>query len=270
MISIVTWMWSGPLRTFLPQHVNALQKMIAAHLPEPHRFICVCDSSQGLSSSVEWFETPEAAKQLGLIASPEGPRFPSCYRRLWSFSKEAQALGDRILVIDIDLVVLRDMRHVCARDEDFVGWRPYRDWGPKNRVRFGGGIYLLKTGSRAHVWEEFKGAASIKRARDAGYRGSDQAWISYRLASGNEVYWDKSFGLYSVRDLNHQLALPADACIVQFNGNEKPWQSRAQWARAHWARYEDRPAVPVPPSRRPNESLGQVLGRYKMPRANKP
>ncbi len=267
MISVVCWMWNGPLRTFLPAHVNALQRMVAAHLSLPHRFICVTDSPQGLAPGVEFFETPEPARNLGLIASPEGPRFPSCYRRLWSFSEEAKALGDRILVIDIDLVVMRSIDHVFARPEEFVGWRPYRDWGPKEKIRFGGGIYLLKTGTRVHVWEEFQSAHSIKKARAAGYRGSDQAWISYKLAE-REVYFDKRSGLYSVRDLNREGSLPTDACIVQFNGNEKPWQSRLPWARTQWARYEDdRPAVPLPPSRRPGETLGQVLGRYRMPRA---
>jgi len=258
VISVVCWMWEGPLRTFLPRHVNALQRMVAAYLPIPHRFICVTDKSDGLSPTVEWFPTPDAARDLGLIASPEGPRFPSCYRRLWSFSDDAKALGDRILVIDIDLVVLRDLRRVFEPAADFVGWRPYRDWGPRDRVRFGGGIYLLRTGSRRQVWDDFQGAASIREARAAGYRGSDQAWISYKLARGTEIYWDKTFGLYSVRDMPTGV-VPNDAVLVQFNGNEKPWQSRLSWARNQWSRFEAEPAAPRPPG----QTLGQVVGKYR-------
>ncbi len=238
MISVVCWLWAGTgnlsRREFLPEYVNVLGKLISRNLSIPHRFICVSDSSEGLASHVEWFETPPEAKRVGLLQSPEGPRFPSCYRRLWSFSKEAAALGETILVIDIDLVVVGNIDHLFDSTEDFVGWRPYRDWGAK--LRFGGGIYRLRTGTRAHVWENFKGSESIKKARAANFRGSDQAWISYQLTKGNaeEAYWDRTTGLYSVRDLNPALTLPRDARLVQFNGGVKPWQSPVGWVRQAW------------------------------------
>ncbi len=234
MISVVCWMWPGPLRTFLPEHVNVLGKLVARHLTIPHRFICVTDSAEGLAPHVTWFETPPEAKAMGLHQSPEGPRFPSCYRRLWSFSKEAAVLGDTLLVIDIDLVVVGNIDHLFDGDEEFVGWRPYRDWGAK--LRYGGGIYRLRTGTRARVWENFKGGESIRLARRADFRGSDQAWISYELTKGNAVerYWDRAAGLYSVRDLSPALHLPRDARLVQFNGGVKPWQSPVGWVRQAW------------------------------------
>ncbi len=238
MISVVCWMWNGKNnlsnREFLPEHVNILGKLVARNLTIPHRFICISDSNIGLGGHVEWVETPPAAKQLGLIASPEGPRFPSCYRRLWSWSKEAKVLGDTILVIDIDLVVVRNIDHLFDNTEDFVGWRPYRDWGAE--LRYGGGIYLLRTGTRAHVWEDFKGEESIRLARRANFRGSDQAWISYKLTRNGvaEKYWDRAAGLYSVRDLDAKLSLPPDARLVQFNGGTKPWQSQIGWVKNTW------------------------------------
>ncbi len=266
MISVVCWMWSGPLRSFLPGHVNALRRMVAHYLPIPHRFICVTDEQTGLDPAVEWIRTPSSSQALGGLYTPEGPRFPSCYRRLWGFSEEARILGDRILVIDIDLVVLRDMSHIFAETADFVGWRPYRDWGSK--LRFGGGMYLMTTGSRSFVWDDFKGQSSIHESRRAGFRGSDQAWISYKLAPRNEAYFGKDKGLYSVRDLTPKMKLPADACVVQFNGNEKPWQSNTSWVRSAWAQFED-PAllVPLPPSQRPPappRTMGEALShRYR-------
>ncbi len=233
-VSVVCWMWDGPLRAFLPAHVNVLGKLVARHLTIEHRFICVCDSPEGLDPHVTWFETPPEARLAGRHQSPEGPRFPSCYRRLWSFSKEAVALGETILVIDIDLVVVGNIDHLFEGAEEFMGWRPYRDWGAK--LRYGGGIYRLRTGTRAHVWEDFNGPESIKKARAANFRGSDQAWISYQLTKGGRVekYWDRSAGLYSVRDLNQTLHLPSDARLVQFNGGVKPWQSSVGWVRNVW------------------------------------
>jgi hypothetical protein len=233
--SIVTWMWSGTNlgdRPYLPKHVNTLRKAVARNMSEPHRFICVADSAEGFDPEVEVFITPPEAKEIGELRSPEGGRFPSCYRRLWNFSEGARAFGDRILCIDIDLVPVRDLVPIFDRAEPFVGWRPYRDWGRK--LRFGGGIYLLTPGAKTDVWTRFRGAESARQARAAGFRGSDQAWISYRLAA-SEPYWGREAGIYSIRDMKgKEHRLPSDARLVQFNGPTKPWGSPLPWVKEHW------------------------------------
>jgi hypothetical protein len=233
VLSVVCWMWNVGFRTFLPEHVNVQQRMVARHLPLAHRFICIADDTTGFSPDVEVLKTPPEAARVGLIKSPEGPRFPSCYRRLWTFSQQAkEALGERVLLMDIDLVITGNLTPLFDIDADFVGWRPFRDWG--RPCRFGGGIYLLRTGTRTHVWDQFTGLSSIDQARKAGFRGSDQAWISYLLAS-KEVYWDRKSGIYSIRDMRgKETMLPNDARLVQFNGPQKPWQSRLPWVGEHW------------------------------------
>jgi hypothetical protein len=238
MKTICTWLWndgSTRSKSFAPAHVNALRKMIARNLPEPHRFVCIADSSEGFDPEVEVMPTPEAAKRLGELKSPEGGRFPSCYRRLWMFSDEARVLGERVLLIDIDLVVVADITPIFEPTDEFVGWRPFRDWG--NQCRFGGGIYLLTPGTRTNVWNDFTGPKSIAEARAAGFRGSDQAWISYKLSQSNP-YWDRESGIFSIRDFRtEQHNLPADARLVQMNGPIKPWMAEAQripWIRQHW------------------------------------
>lgn len=235
MISIVTWIWDDGFRTYTADHVNVLQRMIARHLSVPHRFICVTDNTSGFSPDVEVIETPVAAKHVAQYRSPEGARFPSCYRRLWMFSDEARALGERLMLLDVDLVVLRDLLPVIDHDEDFVGWRPYRDWGAQ--MRFGGGIYLLQAGSRTQVWDDFKGEESIRKARSKGYRGSDQAWISYKLGD-TEPYWDRDAGIYSIRDfMTTPKDPPGDARIIQTNGPCKPWSDQGQqleWIKDNW------------------------------------
>lgn len=235
MKSVVCYQWTGAhlgSRPYLPEHVNSLQKQFARHLPEKHRFICVADSDSGFSPDVEVIITPKAAANVSRHRSPEGARFPSCYRRLWTFSEEARVLGDWVMLVDIDMVVTRDVTPLWLEGHDFVGWRPMRDWGTKRR--FGGGIYLLRPGTRTRVWTDFTGAASIQRARAAGFRGSDQAWISYCLA-GKEVCWEQRSGIYSIRDMKGtESRLPADARLVQFNGPTKPWQSTLPWVRDHF------------------------------------
>ncbi len=201
-------------------------------MSEPHRFICVADSAQGFDKDVEVFITPDEAKAVGELRSPEGGRFPSCYRRLWNFSEGAKVFGDRCLFIDIDLVPVRDWLPLFERKDEFVGWRPYRDWGRK--MRLGGGIYLMTPGTRTKVWTEFKGQPSIKAARAAGFRGSDQAWLSYMLGA-KEPYYGQQEGVYSIRDMKgSEHKLPRDARLVQMNGPSKPWTSPIPWVKEHW------------------------------------
>lgn len=237
-INIVCWMWKNPTiaRVFLPEHVNVLYKMLKRKMSIPFTLTCISDDGDDLRTEIQWLKTPADCAVIGEIKSPEGARFPSCYRRLWSFSEDAATwLEKDCLFIDIDLIVMRDLKPLldeCDR-VDFMGWRPLRDWGQK--LRFGGGIYYLKMGTRTHVWTDFMSnpVGSIGAARNAGYRGSDQAWISYQLA-GKEKCWSQYCGIYSVRDFKHTDKGPADAIIIQMNGPDKPWTSSEKFAKEHW------------------------------------
>lgn len=223
-------------RFFKPEHVVQLARRVREVLPVPHRFVCICDEVPTESNGVTWIRTPAAALEMSRLRSPEGNRFPSCYRRLWAQSEEAaQVLSERVLLIDIDLIPVRDWSPIVNRPEPFVGWRPYRDWGRQTRI--GGGIYLFTPGANTRVWTDFytRPQAAIAEARQAGLRGSDQAWLSYKLAGKVPVY-GRDAGIYSIRDLGSSHDLPADARLVQFNGPIKPWGYRgpAAWVSKAW------------------------------------
>lgn len=232
MIAVVTWLWQEGFRDYSAEHVNVLARMIKRRLSLPHRFICITDSHEGLDNGVTWFPTPEAVTSLRRMQSPEGGRFPSCYRRLWMWSDAARELGDRVMLIDIDLTAHAELTPLFDRRADFVGWRPRAQWGQP--TRYGGGLYLLTPGTRTHVWTSFDGNKSVRTARANGFRGSDQAWISFALGHAEDV-WPDDAGLYSIRDIqNGKLPLPRDARLVQFNGPQKPWNTQLAWAREAW------------------------------------
>lgn len=222
-------------RKYLPEHVNALARQFKKYLTVPHRFICIADSPEGLSD-VEHLETPAAARALAKLPSPEGARFPSCYRRLWTWSDEAVILGDRVLLVDIDTLLLGNIDHLVDNDEDFIGWEPKMGWGSKHRVM--GALYLMRTGAFPQVWTAFNGARAIQRAARAGYRGSDQAWLGYMLGP-NAPVWPDSAGIYSIRDLEKSNdPPPKDARLIQFNGPRNPWHFTAtekpSWVAEAW------------------------------------
>lgn len=233
-VAVVTFVWRGE-REYGPDHVNLLARQLRARMTCPYRFVAITDEGGNYDSDVEVIPTPRTARTIGRVRTPEASRFPSCYRRLWLFSDEAKELADRVLMTDVDAVAVADWAPLFDHDHDFIGWfRPKGSWGSVER-RLGGGTWMLTTGTHTHVWNDFvcNPARAIQAARNAGYRGSDQAWISYCLANTAPV-WPDSMGIYSVRDFTGDNrakrvpSIPDNARIVHFNGLIKPWEERAR------------------------------------------
>jgi len=184
-LSVVCYFWkergySEP-RGFESSHVNALANGVAANLAHPHRFICITDETEGFSENVELMRLPEEAREAANVPTAQGhTRFPSCYRRLWTFSESARALGDMVLVLDIDCFItgsidaLFDFQPLA----DFVGWNPVQAWG---KTKVGGGTWRIRTGTKTRIWRQFSQVEALK-IKNLGYNGSDQAILSYKLA----------------------------------------------------------------------------------------
>jgi hypothetical protein len=233
-LSVVCWKWRsrpGYRSAFGPDAVNVLRRMVARHYPDPHRFICVTDDPQGLDPEVTvvplWDEFAE-------VPNPNGALQPSCYRRLKAFSADAvQWFGERFVSVDLDTVIVNDLRPLWNRPEDFV------IWGETNpRSFYNGSMWLMTAGARRQVYDDFDPQTSPREAHRHGRFGSDQGWISHRLGPG-EAMWGRDDGVYSFRvHLNSgTTALPADARMVMFHGKEDPWcplGQRLEWVREHY------------------------------------
>ena len=237
-LAVVCFQWNDGFRDYRSEYVNRLARGYKRNLSIPHRFCCVTEETEGFSDDVTVVPLPESAKRLAGLPSPNGPRYPSSYRRLWTFSKEAAELGDVILMTDIDCIVVGPVDPLVAHIEGatFVGWRPPTTWNGVTRVA--GGNWLLRAGAHPEVWERFSEEAA-KDALAAGQMGSDQAWISYCLAKDCKV-WPKGHGIYEAQWMRASKfrVLPAGARIVHFNGEAKPWHDEMQqiaWIREHWA-----------------------------------
>ena len=234
MLSVVCWKWApapGYRSTFEAVHVNTLRRMVARHYPSPHRFLCVTDDSRGLDAGIEvvplWDDHAS-------VPSPHGGHNPSCYRRLRAFSPEIEAVfGPRFVSVDLDTVIVADVRPLWDRPEDFVIWgeTDKRSW-------YNGSMWMMTAGARKQVWEKFHPNTSPMTAKLAGKFGSDQGWISYCLGPG-EATWTRADGVYSYRvhvaPKGH--ALPTNARMVMFHGKVDPWSynmDRIPWVKAHY------------------------------------
>lgn len=232
-LCFVSWRWQpsqGYRSTFGPETVYALREMIRRHYAKPHRFVCVTDRPNDLPG----IETIPIWADGAAIPSPIGRSYPSCYRRLKVFAPDAGELfGERLVSIDLDTVIVRDVTPLFDRPEDFVIWGS-SDF-PKQQ--YCGSLWMLKTGSRPKVFTTFDPVKSPGLAQRAGYRGSDQAWINYVIP--NEAMWGKKDGVYSYRkDIAKQgNVLPPNARLTCWHGKSDPWGYKAMqipWVKQHY------------------------------------
>lgn len=235
MITVVCWRWKAPYRyrsSYAPQTVYALRDMVARHYPHPHRFVCVTDDPRGL----EDVETFPIWREGIEILPPEGLNWPSCYVRLKAFSDDAYAwFGPRYVSLDLDTVIVDDLTPLFDRPEEFVIWNE-TDW--PGVQHYNASIWLLASGTRTRVWDEFDRRNSPRVAYQAGCRGGDQAWISFLLGPG-EATFTAADGVLSYRRhiVPNGGRLPSHARIVNFHGPVDPWSPAAQalpWVREHW------------------------------------
>lgn len=246
MLDIVTFKWRKPgyRSLFTADHVNTMRSMVARNYPHAHRFTCITDDPAGIDPRVRVIPLWD---QHANLPSPHGGNNPSCYRRLALYAPEARELiGERIVCIDLDMVITGDMSPLWNRPEDVVLWRDQLN----PTTPYNGAMQLIRAGSRPDVWETFDPVESPKRARAKGYFGSDQAHLAYVL--GPDVpRWGREDGAYSWRvhlrktpygrahipfAANEPCALPENARIVNFHGVDDPWTltDRVSWIAEHY------------------------------------
>jgi hypothetical protein len=223
------WEKPGYRSKFTAEHVLTLQRMVARHYPKPFDFVCCTDDAKGLES----IRTIPLWNDYADIPNPHGLRNPSCYRRLKVFAPDAASwLGERIIPIDLDMVVTGDLTPLFDDPADFKIWGqtdfPGKQW-------FNGSFWSLRAGSRPQVWTQFDPLTSPEKAKAAGARGSDQGWMSYILGSSEQT-WNTKDGIYSYRVhvAKNGYRLPEGARLVAFHGRVDPWSEEAQ--RLKWIR----------------------------------
>jgi hypothetical protein len=209
--------------------------MLKRHYPEPHRLICITDDTNGLSTEIESFPLPVTGFEH--LPNPaekkfKSKQFPSCYRRLWVFSEEAKVLGDRIFCLDIDVVITGSLLPLAQKDATFVGWcDPRFGWN-----KIAGGAYMLTTGMHRDVWTDFDPIESPRVAEAAGFNGSDQAWMSYKLYPPTQ-HWSSRDGMTKINWLPKG-RLMEQTRFVFTSGHTPPWHLSVQrqhpWITQHW------------------------------------
>lgn len=220
-LTVATYLWRDPSRdnrgyVCEPEHVRILKAMVERNLMLPHRFVCVTD------------EEVEGVETVPMDWTKHIPG--TVFARLMQHNPEwaTANLGERILSLDVDVVITGSLDELAARKEDIVLWRNPNFPAPK-RAFYQSSVQLFSAGARPELWADFD---PIETPKWVNWRfgGAEQAWISERL-DWNEAYFDARDGIYGAGRLNGNgvyTDLPRNARIVSFPGSRAPWQPEVQ------------------------------------------
>lgn len=210
MLHVITWQWGSKY----PGYYSArLAAAVARNLVQPHRFM-VCAPSP-------------ADKHLTDI--------PGCFARLRVFDPAWQSAhgirpGDRILNLDLDLVVTGRLDGLVNRTEPFV---ILQGVNAANPGKFNGSFWCFDAGYRPDVWSKFSPGAAAKVPWYAF--PDDQSWMEAMIPDAGAVGpADGVFGFQKPGWVTGD-ELPAHAKIVAFFGRRDPSQfAHIPWVKRHW------------------------------------
>lgn len=212
MLIIGPWIWGTK---YSSDYVDKLQAGIRRHLTQPHRF--------------EVF-TP----------SPEDShltKIKGCFVRLRMFDPAWQEVngivaGDRIVCIDLDVVITGPLDPLFNRPEPFM---ILQGANAANPCPYNGSLWMLRAGYRPDVWTDF----SLEAAAKVPFYEfpDDQGFLAHKLP--NEMGWKvgSPSGVYAFKKPGWPKGdnLPADARMVAFPGWRSPEKFKElPWVKEHW------------------------------------
>lgn len=206
--------------------MRTLQNMVRRNLSITHRFICVTD------------ETIDGVETFPMDWSKHVPG--TCLVKLMVHKPEiARQLGDRILALDIDVVITGSLDKLVARQEDFIIWANPNFPAPL-RAYFQGSVQMFNAGARPELYYDFDPKETLKWL-NWRFGGREQCWISERLEWGRTATFSDQDGIYGAGRLGGKGVrsnLPDNAVIVSFPGAREPSQAAVQeqhpWVREHY------------------------------------
>lgn len=230
-LTVLCFLWHDPefcnneFYVYDAHYVNVLHRMLRRHLSVPHELVCVTDIPEGIERGIRVVEL-----------SPEVKAFGTYYPKLMAFHPAGKRLfGPRVLLMDLDVVIVDDLAPLIDRSEPFVAWETNKV-PPDRRARFNTSFVLYDAGAFPQIWERFNGEPCLKEADAAGFERGDQGWVSYVL-NNEGASWPKfNAGIESFTPIRGG-PLPEGTKVVFFNGRSSPKMAKGQaepWVRANW------------------------------------
>jgi hypothetical protein len=223
MLHITTWLWGG---AYAEHYVIRLAAAVHRNLNEAHRFICFTDSPRGING-INQFQIP----------NPELTARPGCFARLRLFDPALQERvgikpGDRVVNLDLDLVVTGNLDPLFDRKDDFTILQGINTTNP---CPYNGSIWMMKAGARPDVWADFSLENYTRLGVPFHSIPDDQGWFQYKMPDAGS--WGPADGVYGFKKLGWPSgdALPENARVVAFPGWRDPVKfEHIKWVKDNW------------------------------------
>ena len=227
-VIVLCFLWKDPefqhrhLFVYDAHYVNVLRSMLDRHLTLPHELVCCADDPEGIDPDVRIVPLPKEAWDLGTYN-----------RKIYVFHPDAKELfGSRILMLDLDVVLVGNIDEFASRTEPFVGWAGH----PNGKNRFNTSFVLMDGGAFPEVWEDFT-PDSLDFLKAEGYDGFEQDWVSVKIGQRGVAIPRGGAGIDSFGSIRSR-PLPESTRMVFFNGRSSPKMSQcrkdAPWIEDHW------------------------------------
>lgn len=212
MLHIITWRWGGK---YGPEYVERLARGVERNLKQEYRFL-VC---RPLEADLHLTELPGCFCRLRM------------FDPLWQVAVGIEP-GDRIVCLDLDLIVTGPLDELFDRPESFV---ILQGANSSNPCPFNGSAMMLRARNHASIWRMF----SVEAAQKVRFHEfpDDQGWIWYRMPDAAGWKVGKESGIYAFHKPGWPGSdqLPKEARIVAFPGKRDPSHfTHLPWVREHW------------------------------------
>jgi len=221
MLAVCCFLWG---EKYSAAYVERLAAGVRRNLKQPHRFLCMTERYRNVSFS-------EGIERHAIKRPELADR--SCFCRLQLFDtgwQRNRELGDRIVSIDLDNVIVGSLDALLDRREDFVILQGVNSSNP---CPYNCSMFMLRAGSNGHVWQEF----SVEEASKVPFDSfpDDQAWLAEMIPSAGA--WGPQDGVYAFEKPGWPKGhdLPSNARVVAFPGHRDPSKyTRLDWVRSNW------------------------------------
>ncbi len=224
MLTVATYLWgdkTGRHYAYTGDDVRLLQRMVKRHLSVPHEFVVITDQPHMFDAD---------ANIRAIPINRETHVSGRCFVRLFTFHPDGKALiGERVLQIDLDTVIVGDMAPLVARDENLVLWHnpgrvPWENPSSfQSRPYYNTSMLLHRCGTMPWIHINFDPERPSHK---------DDQWLLSDILGSDIPYWDGDDGVYRIARADTpgsgvNGALPENARVVFFTGSEgKPENPR--------------------------------------------
>ena len=242
-----------------PDHVNKMYNMVKRNLKNrDFEFVLITDQDEREDGLID--------KNIRIEPLWNDLRqYGGCTHRLKLLSSEMKDfLRPQFVQMDLDMVITGSLDELFSRQDDFViyGMREGNRMYSKYRIPCNGSIWMNKTGTLSHLYDEYNFQEALEAKRKYNFIGSDQLWFAYKLFQEKDrrgasvSTWGPEDGIYDFLsdimkntpgwqkctkgnwDYNIRFKLPSNSKIVTFPGardvSERKIQKTAPWIQKYW------------------------------------